>query len=290
MQLTMPFGLSRPDFFFQPAPRSPALSGTRPLVAVWGLALWLASVGNLPLWQRIQDLGGTPTQRLESVLGLGLLLTGALVALLSLFMSARVFRPAASALVLMAAFNTHFMWQYGVVIDPTMLANVMHTDAREVRDLLSWSMPANVLLVAGLPLWALWRQPVVVRGRWAQTGRNGAGVLAGLVLVVLSALLSYQGLANASVTPSGGNAMAKPPENSSNAVRFSAFNPTSTGMSRASAVAIASRKPRPSASCLPNLLTINTSAPCARRTETSPTAVSSAAGSRRQPRAARPRS
>ncbi|MGV3725664.1 phosphoethanolamine transferase [Hydrogenophaga sp.] len=196
MQLTMPFGLSRPDFFFQPAPRVPTLAGTRPLVAVWGLALWLASVGNLPLWQRIHDLGGTPTHRLGLVLGLGLLLTGALVALLSLLVSARVLRPAASALVLMAAFNTHFMWQYGVVIDPTMLANVMHTDAREVRDLLSWSMPANVLLVAGLPLWALWRQPVVVRGGWVQTGRNGAGVLAGLVLVVLSALLSYQGLAS----------------------------------------------------------------------------------------------
>lgn len=196
MQLTMPFGLSRPDFFLQTAQRSPAATGTRPLVAVWGLALWLASVGNLPLWQRIHALGGTPGQRLGLMLGLGLLLTGALVALLSLLIAARMFRPVATALVLVAAFNTHFMWQYGVVIDPTMLANVLHTDVREVRDLLSWAMPGNLLLVAGVPLWAIWHRPLTLRAPLAQTGRSFTGVLTGLVLVVLSALLSYQGLAS----------------------------------------------------------------------------------------------
>jgi lipid A ethanolaminephosphotransferase len=193
MQLSLPFAFPR---FFPIFHLSPPGARTRPRVAVWGLALWLASVGNLPLWQRIDGLGGTPTQRLALIVGLGLLLVGALAALLSLLAWPRVLRPAASALLLVAAFNTHFMWQYGVVIDPTMLANVVHTDVREVRDLLSWALPGTVLLVAGLPLWALWRRPLALRSLGPQAVRNLMGALAALALLVAAALMSYQGLAS----------------------------------------------------------------------------------------------
>ena len=196
MQLSLPLAFprfsSRLPALHLPAPGAPTRAG----VAVWGLALWLASLGNLPLWQRIEALGGTPTQRLVLIAGLGLLLVGAIAALLSLLAWPRVFRPAASALLLVAAFNTHFMWQYGVVIDPTMLSNVVHTDVREVRDLLSWALPGTVLLVAGLPLWLLWRQPLALRRAGPQAARNVAGALAALALLVASALLSYQGLAS----------------------------------------------------------------------------------------------
>ncbi len=189
MLRSLPFAFPR---FFLPAPAA----ATRPAIAVWGLALWLASLGNLPLWQRIDALGGSPSQRLALIAGLGVLLAGAIAALLSLLAWPRVFRPAASALTLVAAFNAHFMWQYGVVIDPTMLANVVHTDVREVRDLLTRALPGTVLLVAGLPLWALWRRPLATRRVWPQAGRNIAGALAALALLVLAAMLSYQGLAS----------------------------------------------------------------------------------------------
>ena len=36
----------------------------RPATSVWLLALWLAVAGNLPLWLRVNELAGTPTQRL----------------------------------------------------------------------------------------------------------------------------------------------------------------------------------------------------------------------------------
>lgn len=193
MQLSLPFAFPRvfPTFHL-----SPPGARTRPSVAVWGLALWLASLGNLPLWQRIDGMGGTATQRLALIVGLGLLLVGALAALLSLMAWPRVFRLAASALLLITAFNTHFMWQYGVVIDPTMLANVVHTDVREVRDLLSWALPGTVLLVAGLPLWALWRRPLTLRSAGPQAVRNLTGALGALALLVVAALMSYQGLAS----------------------------------------------------------------------------------------------
>jgi lipid A ethanolaminephosphotransferase len=164
--------------------------------AVWLIALWLAGPGNLPLWQRILALDDPLAHRLALLAGLGLVVASASAALLSLLAWPRIFRPAATLLVLVAAFNSHFMWQYGAVIDPTMLANVIHTDAREVRDLLSLRLLGTVLLVAGPPLWWLWRRPIAARPWWSQTGRNLAGVVSGLLLVVCVGLLSYQGLAS----------------------------------------------------------------------------------------------
>lgn len=186
---------------FSREPTRPLLSDSsqpqrRPVHAVWLIALWLAGPGNLPLWQRIFALDDTLAHRLTLLAGLGLVVAAASAALLSLVAWPRVFRPAATLLVLVAAFNTHFMWQYGVVMDPTMLANVAHTDAREVRDLLSLRLLGTVLLVAGPPLWWLWRRPIAARPWWSQTGRNVAGVALGLLLVVGAGLASYQSLAS----------------------------------------------------------------------------------------------
>ena len=196
MQFSLPIAFPRLSLPPQSASDRPPDAFSRPAAAVWGLALWLASVGNLPLWQRIDALGGAPSQKLVLIAGLGAIIVAALVALLWLTMWTHVFRPVATALLLVAAFNTHFMWQYSVVIDPTMLSNVLHTDAHEVRDLLSWSMPGTVLLVAGLPLWALWRRRLALRRVWPQAGWNLLGALSALVVLVVAALLSYQGLAS----------------------------------------------------------------------------------------------
>lgn len=153
-------------------------------------------VGNLPLWQRVLALGGQPRQQAVLLGGLGLMVLGGTVALLSLLTWPRVYRLAASLLVLVTAFNTHFMWQYGAVIDPTMLANVVQTDAREVRDLLSPALLFTVLLVAGVPLWWIWRQPLRTRPWLAQTGRNAGAVVLGLLFTVLVTLLTYQSMAS----------------------------------------------------------------------------------------------
>ena len=158
---------------------------------VWPVALWLATVGNLPLWQRLSGLGLTAG-------GPALLFPvfGVLAALLSLLAWPRLLRPLASGLVVVAAFNSHFMWQYGAVIDPTMMANVVHTDVREVRDLLSWSLPLALLGVAGPPLWWIWRRPVGWRRPVVQTARNLAGVGIGLALAVAVAVPGYPHLAS----------------------------------------------------------------------------------------------
>ncbi len=174
-----------------PSRTSPVRSLSPAALVVWPVALWLATVGNLPLWQRLSgmDLTAAIPVLLFPVLG-------AVAALLSLLAWPRLLRPLASLLVVVSAFNSHFMWQYGAVIDPTMMANVVHTDLHEVRDLLSWSLPLTLLLLAGPPLWWIWRRPVGWRGPVSQTARNLAGAGIGLALAVAVALPGYSHLAS----------------------------------------------------------------------------------------------
>ncbi len=168
----------------------------RPLLAVWTLALWLAVAGNLPLWARVATLGGSGSQQLALFGGLGLMVAGGMAALLSLAAWPRVFRTVGSVLALVSALNSYFMLQYGVVIDLGMLANVAQTDLREVRDLLSWPLLLTVLVVAGPPTWWIWHRPLARRGWLPQCGRNALGMVGGLALVTLAALLAFQDLAS----------------------------------------------------------------------------------------------
>ena len=164
--------------------------------SVWGLALWLTSAGNLPLWQKLLQLDQSLVQRWTLVAAMGFMVLGGTAALLSLIRWPRLFRPLATVLVIVTAFNSYFMWQYKAVIDSTMLANVMHTDANEVRDLMSWRLVVSVLLIVGPALWWIWRKPMGPRSAWQHLSRNFLGAVVGLALVVVAALAGYQGLSS----------------------------------------------------------------------------------------------
>ncbi|MEX1166813.1 MAG: phosphoethanolamine--lipid A transferase [Hydrogenophaga sp.] len=179
------------SFPAQPSSHSRAAS-----VAVWGLALWLATVGNLPLWQKLLGLDQSLGQRGVLLAALGLMVWGGTAALLSLLHWPRLYRLLATALVVVTAFNSYFMWQFKAVIDSTMMANVLHTDANEVRDLMSWQLVACVLLIVGPALWWIWRQPMGQRSAWQHVSRNAVGALVGIALAVVAALAGYQGLSS----------------------------------------------------------------------------------------------
>jgi lipid A ethanolaminephosphotransferase len=88
------------------------------------------------------------------------------------------------------------MLQYGVVIDATMMANVAHTDVREVRDLLSWSLLLSFVVIALLPGWWVLRQRLALRHLGAQALRNLAGAVVALLVLLAVTLLAFQDLAS----------------------------------------------------------------------------------------------
>lgn len=162
------------------------------------ISLWIATACNVPLWAAVLDLPGQGAMphRLGFLLAFGAVVAGANVALLSLLGWQRTAKPAAAVLVVMAAFGAYFMLAYGVVIDATMLTNVLQTDVHEAGDLLNWRLFATVAVLAGPPLWWLWRHPLPRRPLLRQALHNAGLLAAALVVIVLSLLLVFQEFAS----------------------------------------------------------------------------------------------
>jgi lipid A ethanolaminephosphotransferase len=176
------------------APREPASpktghrAGWSPLALAALASAWIATLGNWPLWRALAAL-----PEMDSVRGV-VFIAGfvAMVGLLTLFLLAafawpRAVKAAIALFLVSAALGAHFMGSYGVVIDPTMMVNVLQTDPRETRDLLSFRLLLTVLVLAGLPIAWLWRARVARCGFGTQLGRNALAML--VALVVLAALL-----------------------------------------------------------------------------------------------------
>ena len=103
-------------------------------------------------------------------------------------------KPLLGALLLVAALAGHYMGRYQVYIDAAMLRNVLHTDLRESRELVTPALVWAVLAIAVVPCLALWR----IRLRSPSLGRTllvRVGFLAAVTLSGLgAALLSFQDL------------------------------------------------------------------------------------------------
>jgi lipid A ethanolaminephosphotransferase len=157
-------------------------------VVVW-LALYLAAAANWPLWDELARIGGAPSAYLPTTAAMAVLMVCATVALLSFTAWSRWMKPLWFAVVLLAAFVQHYMLEYRVVMDPTMIANVLQTDPNEARDLMSWRMAFHVLLVVLLPGVALWRARIMPMRFAGKLWRNAA-LLVLAVVVALAAAVS----------------------------------------------------------------------------------------------------
>ena len=175
------------------APRS----GWNPLTLALLAACWIAALPNWPLWRALLALPETHSLRGGLfVLGFGVMVAAATTALFSLFAWSRSIKPVAALFLLAAGFGAYFMHSYGIVIDPTMMVNVLHTDPGETRDLLNWRLFAALALLAGLPLWILARMPVQRLRLRAQLVRNLAALASAVVLLVGLVLALYADLSS----------------------------------------------------------------------------------------------
>ena len=160
------------------------------------LSCWLALAGNVPLWMAVWALPENAGWRgLLFALGLAAWIAAALTVLLSWLAWRRAVKPVLLLLLVAAAMSTYFMLQYSVVIDSTMMANVFNTDAREVRDLLSWRLGVSFVFIALIPGAWLLRQQVLQQPLWAQTWRNLLTLLGALLVLALLTMAVYQDLA-----------------------------------------------------------------------------------------------
>lgn len=164
---------------------------------VLAASLWMTLAGNSALWKKLASLGLMQSlSGLGFVLALGGLLLAALAGILALFAWKPALKPVLTVLLLVTAFASHFMNSFGIVIDPSMVTNAVQTDMREASALLNRGLVANVLFLALIPIWLIWRQPVAHEALGRQLWKNFAAVALSLVAIVALLALSYQSMAS----------------------------------------------------------------------------------------------
>ncbi len=172
--------------------------GWNPLTLATLASLWIASACNWPLWRAMSALPEMNSARgMLFMLAFGGIIFCATLILLACAAWSRSIKLVITVFLISAALCAHFMGSYGVVIDPTMMLNVVQTDVRETRDLLGWPMLFSVLLLAVLPLLVMWRMPMRRLNFGPQMGRN---LLATALLCIAIAGLVMASFADLSST------------------------------------------------------------------------------------------
>ncbi len=167
--------------------------GRRPAVHVETLvlicAVWIMLAGNASFWQAA--LAGRQVDELATwglVAAIFVSLSAFYFAAAALFSSRYTVRPLLAGLLMVTAAASWNMSQYGVYMDPAMLANVLATDFKEARELVGWGMAAYVLVYGALPAALLWWPRLKTRPL-GRTVLARAGWIAGGIAVGVGSLL-----------------------------------------------------------------------------------------------------
>ena len=166
---------------------------SRPMVRVETLVLvvtaWIVATANGPWWSAVSQ--GRDWSQPGSWLFLAccfVMLVGLHFAIIAPLSLRRIARPLLTLLVMVSAGAAWYMSNFSVMLDPTMVQNVLRTDAHEARDLLNLHMVGSVLLWSALPVAAIWLVRLEHPTRLRALGRRAAWVGLSLLVAVVAAL------------------------------------------------------------------------------------------------------
>lgn len=114
--------------------------------------------------------------------------------LLGLVVTRRTAKPVLCILLLTTAAAIHYMNRYTVFFDTSMLRNVLHTDIREARELLSIHLLASVAGYGVLPSFLVWNVRIASRS-WRRAAMMRTVFLIGALAVAVACIaISFQDL------------------------------------------------------------------------------------------------
>lgn len=169
------------------------LRSFRPMLRIEYIVLivlaWLVAALNGPWWGAVgtgRDWASPSTWMFVSAMFVALVALH--FALLAPVMSRWTVRPLLSLVVIASAVAAYYMHTYSVMLDPTMIQNVLNTDIHEATDLLSVSMLLFVAALSAVPLAFIWLARIERHG-WLEATLVRAGAVAGAVVVSVLAIL-----------------------------------------------------------------------------------------------------
>lgn len=114
-------------------------------------ALFLIIFDNAAFFSHVTEFYPISLKNIEFLISLVLGITGLITAFLLLFCFRYTTKPIIICILIVSSLTSYFMNNYNVVIDVSMVRNVLNTNADEVFDLLSMKLVLYLLLLGVLP-------------------------------------------------------------------------------------------------------------------------------------------
>lgn len=125
-----------------------------------------------------------------------ILLTALFNIIFSLLAVKKLLKPLLIIIVICSALTSFFMDSYGVLIDASMLQNVVETDSSEAFELFSFSFVLHMLLWGLLPAWIIYKIDIQHATFFRQATLNGFSILMSILAIGLIAAFFYQDYAS----------------------------------------------------------------------------------------------
>ncbi len=163
-----------------------ALSVSRLILLASG---FLVAFANLSFARHVLEVYPFNSANAGFLISLALFLLAIIVLMLSLVCYRRTVKPVLVVVFMLSSATAYFMDSYNVIIDDTMILNVLSTDIAESLDLLSLKLLAYIAVLGALPSW------LALKIRMKQYDFRGALIsrakllLAAIAVIVISILL-----------------------------------------------------------------------------------------------------
>lgn len=171
--------------------------GVNPLIVILMVAVWMTVAVNTTFWSTVwRAVDGFDNGHPLFLMSLPVFVLAWHFIILWALCWGRLLRPVLCLLLIVAAATSYFIATYGIVIDASMLMNLVQTDVSEAGDLLSPRLALWLLGLGVLPAFLLYRIPLA-RPRLRRQAMWRVGSLVGvLALVALILATQYQSYAS----------------------------------------------------------------------------------------------
>ncbi|MGB6104927.1 MAG: phosphoethanolamine--lipid A transferase [Pusillimonas sp.] len=166
---------------------------------VIAVSFWIAAVVNIPLWIKIvllPEYDSAASNPIPFIAAFIIGITALNTLVFSLFTWGKLLRPMLTLLVLTSASTAYFMLEYGIVIDSTMITNVLQTNPNEAGDLIGRRFFLAVFLFSAVPASWIWRVELKSEPLVRALGRQILLIFSGAIIACICILLIYQPLAS----------------------------------------------------------------------------------------------
>jgi lipid A ethanolaminephosphotransferase len=169
------------------APFQPNLSISH-LILLTSLAFTLMFNGSF--FQNAAQIYGVSVHGWSFLASLAVFLFATTTLLLSLLCFRFFTKPLLIGLLLFAAVASYYMQRYNIVIDTSMLTNILYTDPKEINDLLSLGLVIKIALLGLLPAYLIF-QTRVHCASFVKELRNRLLLIGGALLLALASIVPF---------------------------------------------------------------------------------------------------